>query len=104
VGQPVVQADIPGLARTGAAVSAASVGFRTAYGSNEGDLTPSATLDDWATGPVLRQAVAAWQVFTKDLADQVRKFGDGLSQSALELQASDQAAADRVGGAGRRPR
>jgi hypothetical protein len=42
--------------------------------------------------------------FTANLAGPVRTFGDGLSRSANDLAATDEAAAYRVAGAGRPPR
>jgi hypothetical protein len=98
-----MQVDLPGLARMGGAVAGASDGFRSAYLDNEAETAGPA--DGWATGAALAQAGEAWRVFTGTLADQVRDFGHGLSRSAAELLAGDQAAADRVGAAGRdRPR
>ncbi|GIM90932.1 hypothetical protein [Paractinoplanes toevensis] len=99
-----MEVDLPGLVKVGGAVAAASDGFRTAYTGNESDLPPAAGSAGWATDAALRRAAAAWQTFTGNLAGQVRAFGDGLTASARALQASDQAAADRVGGAGRPPR
>ncbi|GIF21667.1 hypothetical protein BJ973_004889 [Actinoplanes tereljensis] len=99
-----MEVDLPGLVTVGGAVTAASDGFRTAYTASESDLPPAAGSDGWATDAALRQAAAAWQVFTGNLAGQVRTFGDGLTASARALQGSDQAAADRLGGVRQPPR
>ncbi|MEV4346801.1 hypothetical protein AB0J83_20275 [Actinoplanes sp. NPDC049596] len=99
MGQPI-QVDLPGLAAMGSAVTAASAGFRTAYSRNEADLTSGTVADGWATASAVTRAGEAWRAFSGELAGQVRAFGDGLSQSARELAASDQASAERVSGAG----
>ncbi|MGX6606175.1 hypothetical protein ACWKSP_29240 [Micromonosporaceae bacterium Da 78-11] len=105
MGQPVVQVDIPALAKVGSDVTATSESFRAAYATSEADLSAGVTLDGWATGPAMHQATSAWHTFTGALAEQVRTFGDGLAASAKQLQAADQAAADRMTGAGgTRPR
>ena len=93
---PTGQVDIPGLAKIGSTVTAASAAFTKAYAAQAEVLKPGVTFTGWATSTALGTASEAWETFLKTLANQVRSFGTDLTTSAKEYQAADDAAAARL--------
>jgi hypothetical protein len=105
VGYPNGQVDIPGLTKVGSNVTHSAEAFDKAHSSHAETLAPGSAYPGWATGASLAGAADAWSTFMKNLADQVRTFGENLTTTANEYQATDNAAADQVhqAGAGSHP-
>ena len=103
MGQPASQVDSAGLKRVGAAVTRSAAEFSKAYTARSGALAAPAGMNDWATGPALTATADAWEVFFKQLAEQVGKLGSDLSRSADAYLATDDDADDRIRTAGRSP-
>jgi hypothetical protein len=96
VTDPTGQVDIPGLAKIGSTVTAASAAFTKAYTAQAAELKPGIAFTGWAADAALGTASEVWATFMKTLADQVRSFGADLTTSAKEYQAADDAAAARL--------
>jgi len=95
---PVQEVDIPALTTVATRVGEAAATLAKARSDHGPQLSPAGALDGWATGPALAQGAEGWLAFLTDLHQQVQEFGAGLSQSARDYQAADQAAADRANG------
>ena len=93
---PTGQVDIPGLAKIGRTVTGSADAFAKAYTAQAGAVQPGSALTGWATGPALVTASDAWATFMKTLSAEVRSFGAGLTRSASDYQAADDAAAARL--------
>jgi uncharacterized protein YukE len=102
--EPVQEVDIPGLTRVGSAVEAASATWAKAHSSHAAELPPGSALAGWACGAALAGANDGWSAFMTRLKNELHTYAAGLTQSAKDYQAADQAAAGNVGGSGgRRP-
>ena len=102
--EPVQEVDIPGLTRVGGAVEAASVTWGKAHSAHAAELPPGAALAGWASGAALAGANDGWSAFMTRLKGELHAYAAGLTQSAKDYQAADQAAAGSVhGSGGRRP-
>ncbi len=99
MGYPVGQVDIPGLSRMGKAVEQAADSFEKAHARHADRLAPGAGRGGWSTTAALNHGSETWAAFLKQLAAQVRDLGTGLSSSAQEYQAADQASSARITGA-----
>ncbi|AGZ42806.1 type VII secretion target [Actinoplanes friuliensis] len=97
--EPVQEVDIPGLTRVGSTAEQASVTWGKAHSAHAGDLTPGSSFDGWASGPALGAAEQGWSAFMTRLKGELHTYAAGLTQSAKDYQAADQAAAQRAGGA-----
>jgi hypothetical protein len=94
----VATVDIPGLTKTGSTVEGCSCDFDKARTAHAGQLGPGVDAS-WSAGAALANAASVWQAFLTQLAGQVRDLGQGLTTSAREYQAADDAAARRIGNA-----
>lgn len=97
--EPVPEVDIPGLTRVGGAAEEASVSWGEAHGKHAAGLAPGTALDGWATGTALTTADQGWTAFMSRLKGELHTFAAGLTQSAKDYQAADEAAAQRSRGA-----
>lgn len=103
--EPVPEVDIPGLTRVGGTAEQASVSWGQAHSKHAAGLAPGTSLDGWASGTALTTADQGWTAFMSRLKEELHTFAAGLTQSAKDYQAADEAAAQRTGGAyGGRPR
>lgn len=98
--EPTGQVDIPALTKVGGTVTAVSAALAKAYTANAEAIKPGGAYTGWATGTALGTASQEWATFVKALADQVRSFGAGLTTSAKDYQAADDAAAARLRASG----
>ncbi len=99
MGYPVGQVDIPGLSRVGKAVERAAGSFEKAQARHADRLAPGAGRGGWSTTAALNRGSETWAAFLKQLAGQVRDLGTGLSSSAQEYPAADQASSARINAA-----
>ncbi|MEV4705265.1 hypothetical protein [Actinoplanes sp. NPDC049316] len=102
--EPVPQVDIPGLSRVGSAVEAASVTWGKAHSTHAEQLPPGDALTGWAAGAALATANDGWSAFMTRLEDELHAYAAGLTQSAKDYQAADEAAAAGVYRGGGAPR
>ncbi|MEV4641328.1 type VII secretion target [Actinoplanes sp. NPDC049548] len=97
MGQPTGEVDTVALARVGASVQQSSDKVDKAHSAHIGQLTPAGALPGWGTGDVLATAVHAWSGFLRNLAAQIDAHGAALRASAQQYEATDRAAAGRLG-------
>jgi hypothetical protein len=102
--EPVPEVDIPGLTRVGRAVEAASVTWGKAHSAHAAHLPPGDALTGWSTGAALATADDGWAAFMTRLKNELHAYAAGLTQSAKDYQAADEAAAAGVHRAGGGPR
>ena len=94
--EPVQEVDIPGLTRVGGAVEAASVTWGKAHSAHAAELPPGSALAGWASGAALATANDGWSAFMTRLKGELHTYAAGLTRSAKDYQAADEAAAGAV--------
>jgi hypothetical protein len=101
MGQPgPTQVETGQLRAIGVTVDAVAEALAGAHQRHAADLVPAAAAG-WGCVPVARSASAAWSGFIASLSESVNRTGGDLRAAADDYQASDRAARDRVGRAGR---
>jgi hypothetical protein len=101
MGQPSpTQVETGQLRAIGATVGAVAEALAGVHQRHAGDLVPPASAG-WGCVPAARSVSEAWSGFLASLSESVDRTGGDLRAAADDYQASDRAARDRVGRAGR---